>query len=57
MMIRKSDGQQGKIYRIATTSNDNVSVGGNTFSDVESTAGGDNRQPMRKYYVLLTFQS
>ena len=55
MMIRKSDGQQGKIYRIATTSNDNMSVGGNTFSDVGSTAGGD-KQPMRKYYVLMTFQ-
>ena len=55
MMIRKSDGQQGKICRIATTSNDNMSVGGNTFSDVESTAGGDNnnRQPMRKNYVLI----
>ena len=56
MMIRKSDGQQGKIYRIATTSNDNMSVGGNTFSDVESTAGGDNREPMRKNCVLMTFQ-
>jgi hypothetical protein len=35
--------------------NDNMSVGGNTFSDVESTAGGDNnnRQPMRKNYVLI----
>ena len=36
--------------------NDNMSVGGNTFSDVESTAGGDNREPMRKNYVLMTFQ-
>ena len=54
--IRKSKVQQGMIYRIATTSNDNMSVGGNTFSDVESTAGGDNRQPMRKNYVLMTFQ-
>ena len=35
--------------------NDNMSVGGNTFSDVESTAGGDNnnRQSMRKNYVLI----
>ena len=55
--IRKSKVQQGMIYRIATTSNDNMIVGGNTFSDVESTAGGDNRQPMRKNYVLMTFQS
>ena len=36
--------------------NDNMSVGGNTFSDVESTAGGDNREPMRKNCVLMTFQ-
>ena len=37
--------------------NDNMSMGGNTFSDVESTAGGDNREPMRKNCVLMTFQS
>ena len=33
-----------------------MSMGGNTFSDVESTAGGDNREPMRKNCVLMTFQ-
>ena len=56
-MIRKSDCQQGKIYRFATTSDDNMSVGGNTFSEVESTAGGDNRQPMRKELCTDDIQS
>ena len=32
-----------------------MSVGGNTFSEVESTAGGDNRQPIREKYALMTY--